>query len=129
MRAIVALLVAAGVIFAIYEFSLKRMPTTDSGTVATQAISLTGVRADLLQIGQAERGYIALNGKCVSLDELISGGSLSMSKPGRDGYAYSVDCSGNDFTVTASHPPAATDSGVRYPQLALDQTLTVHEVQ
>ncbi|MGB2589678.1 MAG: hypothetical protein WBG02_14140 [Candidatus Acidiferrum sp.] len=104
------------------------MPTTDKGTAPTQAISLTGVRTDLLQIAQAERGYVALNGQCASMDELTSSKSLNMSRPERDGYSYSVECSGGDFTVTARHPAAAADSPIRYPTLAIDQNMQVREV-
>jgi hypothetical protein len=48
MRVLALLLVFAGIAFGIYEYSLKKMPTTDPGTAPTQAISLTGVRGDLL---------------------------------------------------------------------------------
>lgn len=128
MRALVAILVACAVAFGVYEYSLKRMPVTDQGTAPTQAISLTGVRGDLLQIAQAERGYIALNGHCATLDELISSNSLSMSRPEREGYTYSTECSGGDFTVTARHAPAAEGSPIRYPMLAIDQNMQVREV-
>jgi hypothetical protein len=104
------------------------MPTTDEGTTPTQAISLTGVRADLLQIAQAERAYIAQNGHCASLDELTSSNSLNMSRPERDGYSYSIECSGGDFSVTARHAPAAAGSPIRYPTLAIDQSMQVREV-
>jgi hypothetical protein len=128
MRALAMVLVAAGLLFGVYEYYLKRLPTTDRGTAATQAISLTGVRTDLLQIVQAERGYLALNGHCASLDELISSNSLGVSRPERDGYSYSVECSGGDFTATARHAPAPAGSPIRYPILAIDQTMEVHEV-
>jgi hypothetical protein len=128
MRALVAILVATALVFCIYHFYFKKMPVTDEGTAPTQAISLTGVRADLLQIAQAERGYIAQNGRCATLAELTSSNSLSMSRPERDGYAYSVECSGGDFGVTARHAPAAAGSPIRYPALAIDQTMQVHEV-
>ena len=128
MRALAMLLLAAGFLFGVYEFYLKKMPTADQGTAATQAISLTGVRADLLQIAQAERGYIALDSHCGSLEELISSNSLSMSRPERDGYSYAVECSGSDFTVTARHAPAPAGSPIRYPNLAIDQTMLVREV-
>jgi hypothetical protein len=128
MRALAMLLAAAGLLFGAYEYYLKRMPTADQGTAATQAISLTGVRADLLQIAQAERGYIASNGQCTSLDALISSNSLSMSRPERDGYSYAVECSEGDFTVTARHAPAPAGSPIRYPNLAIDQTMQVREV-
>jgi hypothetical protein len=107
---------------------MKKMPTTDQGTAPTQAISLTGVRSDLLQIAQAEREYIATNGKCVTLDELISSHSLAMSRSERDGYTYAAECSSGDFTVTARHAPAPAGSPIRYPNLAIDQTMQVREV-
>jgi hypothetical protein len=128
MRALVSLLVVAAVAGGIYYYSLKKMPTTDTGTASTQAINLTGVRADLLQIAQAERSNLALNGKCATLDELISSNSLTMTKPEREGYTYSVECSGGDFTATARHAPAPPDSPIRYPILAIDQNMQVREV-
>ncbi len=128
MRGLAMLLLAAGLLFGVYEYYLKKMPTADPGTSPTQAISLTGVRADLLQIAQAERGYLALNSRCAPLDELISSNSLSMSRPERDGYSYAVECSGGDFTVTARHAPAPVGSSIRYPNLAIDETMQVREV-
>src|SRR5580693_5005753 len=128
MRALIAILIAAALVVGVYHLYFKKMPTTDVGTAPTQAISLTGVRADLLQIAQAERGYIAQNGRCASLDELTSSNSLSMSRPERDGYSYSVECSGGDFSVTARHAPAAAGSPIRYPTLAIDQNMQVREV-
>ncbi|HVM74528.1 MAG TPA: hypothetical protein VMT75_02725 [Candidatus Saccharimonadales bacterium] len=130
MKGIVSIIVVAAILLGVYYFYLKRLPTTDSGTAATQAISLTGVRSDLLQIGQAERSNIALNGKCASLDELVSSGALTMTRTGRDGYTYQISCSGgSDFQVIAEHPPAAAGSNIRYPKLALDATMQVQEVQ
>ena len=128
MRALVAILVAAAVVFCVYHYYFKKMPTSDEGTAPTQAISLTGVRTDLLQIAQAERAYIALNGQCTSLELLTSSNSLALSRPERDGYTYSIDCSGGDFSVTARHAPAPAGSPIRYPTLAIDQSMQVHEV-
>jgi hypothetical protein len=128
MRALVAILVAAAVVFCVYHYYFKKMPTSDEGTAPTQAISLTGVRTDLLQIAQAERAYIALNGQCASLELLTSSNSLALSRPERDGYTYSIECSGGDFSVTARHAPAPAGSPIRYPTLAIDQSMQVHEV-
>ena len=72
MRVLALLLVSSALLLGAYVFYLKKLPTTDSGTAATQAISLTGVRSDLLQIAQAERAYVASNGSCASLPDLIS---------------------------------------------------------
>jgi hypothetical protein len=129
MRALALVLVAAAILFGVYEVYLKRMPTTDAGTAATQAITLTGVRGDLLRIAQAERANMALNGKCASLDELISSGAMTMSRRERDGYTYELNCSGSDFQVVAEHPPAMEGSGIRFPKLAIDATMQIQEIQ
>lgn len=119
---------AAALLFGVYHFYLKKMSVTDEGTAPTQAISLTGVRADLLQIAQAERLYIATNGHCTSLDELLSSNSLSMGRTQRDGYSYSVECSGANFTATARHPPAPAGSSIRFPDLSIDANMQVREL-
>jgi hypothetical protein len=129
MRALAGLLVAATLAIGVYYFYMKKMPSTEEGTAPTQAISLTGVRSDLLQIAQAERGGLALNSSCVSLDELISSGALTVSRRERDGYTYTVNCAGSDFEVVAEHPAAAAGSEIRYPKLAIDATMQVREVQ
>ena len=129
MRALAMVLVAAAILYGVYEVYLKKMPTTDAGTAPTQAISLTGVRSDLLQIAQAERSNVALNGKCASLDELISSGAITMNKRERDGYTYQLNCTGSDFQVIAEHPPAPQGSGIRFPKLAIDATLQVREIR
>ena len=61
MKGFVGLLMALLTAGGIYFFYVKRMPTADTGTAPTQAISLTGVRMDLMQIAQAERAYLASN--------------------------------------------------------------------
>src|SRR5262249_25636671 len=108
MGKLVGILVFVVVVFGIYYFALKRMPTTDSGTAPTQAISLTGVRSDLLKIVQAERSNMALNGHCAEMSELISNGFVTMSRPERDGYIYEVRCNGDggEFAVTVRYVPA-----------------------
>jgi len=128
MRMLAVLLVFVGAAFGIYQYSLKKMPVSDPGTAPTQAISLTGVRGDLLQIAQAERSFTALNDHCASMDELISSNSVTMQRPERDGYTYTLQCSGGDFTAIARHPPAPEGSPIRYPTLAIDQTMQVHEI-
>ena len=130
MRALAMLLVAVGVSYAIYQYSLKKLPTSDAGTAATQAIALTGVRADLLQIAQAERANIALNSKCSSVDDLISTGALKMVRAERSGYTYEVNClAGADFEVVARHAPAPEGSSIRYPTLAIDTSMQLREIQ
>jgi hypothetical protein len=128
MRSLAGILVAAALLLGVYYFYLKKMPTTDEGTASTQAISLTGVRSDLMHIAQAERVFTATNDHCASLDELISANSVNISRPERDGYVYTLNCSGEEFTVTARHAPAPTGSPIRYPTLAIDHSMEVREV-
>jgi hypothetical protein len=127
MRYIGLLLALAAIGLGLYLY-FKQMPSTDAGTAPTQAINLTGVRMDLLQIAQAERTHIAMNSECASLDDLISSHSVSMQRPEREGYAYTINCSATDFTVTARHAPAPEGSPIRYPTLAVDQSLEVRAV-
>jgi hypothetical protein len=131
MGKLIGILVFVAVLFGIFYFTTKRMPTTDSGTAPTQAISLTGVRSDLLKIAQAERSNMALSSHCVELSELISNGSLVMNASGRDGYTYEIRCNGDggEFAVTARHAPAPEGSLIRYPILAIDQNMQVGEIQ
>jgi hypothetical protein len=128
MRLLAMLLVFSALLFGAYVFYLKKLPTTDSGTASTQAISLTGVRSDLLQIAQAERANVASNGSCASLPELISSNMLTMTRTERDGYTYSVECSSAEFNAVARHAPAPAGSPIRYPNLAVDQNMQVHEI-
>jgi hypothetical protein len=125
----VGVLVGAALLYMVYHYYLQRMPATDRGTAPTQAISLTGVRSDLLQIAQAERGYMASNGHCASLDELVSSNNLSMTRTERDGYSYAVECSGSEFNASARHLPAPTGSPIRYPNLAIDSSMNIHEIE
>ncbi len=125
MRAFASLLIAALLFGGIYYIYMRRMPTVAEGTAPTQAISLTGVQNDLLQIAQAERSYIVQNTHCTSLDELVSSQTLLMKRSERDGYTYSIECSGMEFTATARHAPAAADSPIRFPTMVIDQTMQV----
>ena len=128
MKSLVGLLVTCAVLFGIYEYHLRSLPVTDAGTSPTQAISLTGVRNDLLQIAQSERSNIALNGTCQSLDGLISSGAMAVARRERDGYTYQVNCAGSEFQVVASHPPAPEGSPIRYPNLAIDSNMQISEI-
>ena len=128
MRGLASLIIVTGIMLGIYYFYFKQMPTTDPGTAPTQAINLTGVRMDLLQIAQSERTFMSQNGRCAALDELISSDTLRMSRTEREGYTYSIDCYSSGFTATGSHPPAPEGSPIRYPNLAIDQTMQVREV-
>ena len=99
MMKLLGLVVALAVSGGIYFFYFKKMPATDAGTAPTQAISLTGVRMDLMQIANAERTFEASNGHCASLGELTSSGTMNLSRTERDGYTYEIRCEGLRVTL------------------------------
>lgn len=128
MKGLAVLLLAAAVAYGAFHFYFQTMPTTDEGTAPTEAITLTGVRADLLQIATAERAFIALNSRCAALNELASSSDLPVPRAGRDGYSYTVECAGEQFSVSARHPAAPAGSSIRYPHLSVDDNMQVNEI-
>ncbi|MGO9404669.1 MAG: hypothetical protein ACLPVW_14500 [Terriglobales bacterium] len=85
----------------IYSQQVKTLaPGAGSGNPIETA-NITGVKGDLIGIANAERGYMATEGKYASLDELISGHYLSI-KGERPPYTYDVETTSSGFRVTAT---------------------------
>ena len=85
----------------IYSLQVKTLtPGAGSGDSA-EVTTITGVKNDLIGIANAERGYMASQGKYASLDELISGDYLTI-KGERPPYIYDVETSGTSFRATAT---------------------------
>src|ERR1700683_4604558 len=130
MKAFIGFLITASISMGIYLFFLKQA-APGPGLVATQTISLTGVQTDLVAIAQAERMSWAQNGSYTDPATLASTGTMNINRTSRDGYTYSVDPSGNAFTVTAQYtaPPPETRAGVapaHFPTITIDQNMEIH---
>ena len=130
-RGLIGLLLAAAIGMAIYVHALKQA-APGPGMVATQSISLTGVKNDLVAVAQAERMYYVQNGSYADLPTLASSGTMNITRTSRDGYTYAVETSGTGFTVTARYtaPPMDLPKGVtppRFPTLSIDQTMEIHQ--
>lgn len=126
---LVGLLFAAAIAIGIYYYFLKQA-TPAPGMAVTQSIATTGVEMDLNAIAHAERDYFAQNGSYAGLDQLASSGALAPARKGRDGYTYSIETSGNGFTVSARHAEVPATSGTaapHYPALSIDQTMELHQ--
>jgi hypothetical protein len=109
------LVLAAGMY--IYSRQVKAIsPTAANNPKAT--VNLVGVRMDLSNIANAERRYMASQGKYGSLDDLISSQFISEVRH-RGPYTYSVDVSGESFVVTATRG-ADADPG-------LPQTMSINQ--
>ena len=128
MRALALFLVVIMLLFGTYQLYLHKAPTTDQGTTHTQAVTLAGVRMDLLELAKIENSAIAETNHCASMEELASFGNLAMTRTERDGYTYEIFCKVADFEITASHPPAPEGSAIRYPTLVIDSTNKIREV-
>jgi hypothetical protein len=128
---LISILATAVISVFVYMYFLKQAAPAP-GMVATQAISLTGVQNDLMAIAQAERMYFAQNGSYTDLPTLASTGTMNITRTSRDGYTYSVEPSGNNFTVIARYtaPPIEPPKGVtppHFPTISIDQTMEIHQ--
>src|SRR5512135_1654577 len=131
MKGLVSLLVTAAIGLGIYMYTLKQA-APGPGLAVTQNISVTGVKNDLVAIAQAERMYYTQNGSYADLPTLTSTGTMNIARTSRDGYTYSVEPSGNTFTVTATYtaPPVENPAGVtppHFPTISIDQTMQIHQ--
>jgi hypothetical protein len=85
----------------IYSLQVKTLtPGAGSGN-QEEAATITGVKNDLLGIANAERGYLASQGKYASLGELTSGNYLTI-KGERPPYIYDVEVTDSSFRATAT---------------------------
>ncbi|MBZ5644625.1 MAG: type IV pilin protein [Acidobacteriia bacterium] len=131
MKGLISLLIVSAIGMGIYMYTLKQA-APGPGMVATQAISLTGVQMDLNAIAQAERMYFTQNGSYADLPTLVSNGTMNIARTDRDGYTYSVETTGEGFTVTARYtaPPIEVPKGItppRFPTITIDQTMQIHQ--
>ncbi len=88
---------------ALYIYSLQVKTLTPSGGSGNpqEFATITGVKNDLIGIANAERGYLATQGKYASLDELRSGNYISI-KGERPPYIYDVETTSGSFRATAT---------------------------
>src|SRR5262249_8921556 len=122
----IALIIVVAVGSVIYMRQTQSVMTAGT-TSPTSTVDLIAVRQDLLAIAQAERSYSALNGKYVSLDELRSSGSLTLTRNNRGPYTYSADVSDSSFRIVATYG-GPEGSGMPH-SLSVDQSMEVHQEQ
>ena len=104
----------------IYSLQVKTLtPGAGSGN-SEEVATIAGVKNDLIGIANAERGYLASQGKYASLDELISGNYVRM-KSERPPYIYDVE-----ITSSSSFRASATRTTKGAPaQLWITETMRV----
>jgi hypothetical protein len=106
----------------IYSLQVKAIDSTSgSSAMATDAPLIAGVKNDLIAIGSAERGHLASQGRYASLDELISGNYITISRA-RPPYVYDVEVSAGNFRATASRTTKGSPSQLSITDDMLVQT-------
>jgi hypothetical protein len=121
-----ALLIGMGVGIYLYAKQTQTSSAAVGANNPKAAINITGVRTDLMNIAQAERGYFASEGKYASLDELISSHSLTVSRQ-RPPYSYEIETTGSGFRVIATR--SGDDASGTPAQLSVDQDMQFQQSQ
>ena len=85
----------------IYSVQIKAIDPSSGAANPEEAAIISGVRTDLISIGNAERGYMASEGRYASLGELIAGNYITI-KDGRPPYVYDVEVSDSSFRASAT---------------------------
>ena len=119
-RAFGFILVVTVVAMGGYLYTKQAKSVTSVGSNPQTTVEVTGVRNDLLAIANAERRYFASNGKYVSLDELRTGGDISV--PARPNYTYSAQTTESTFKIIAvySGPDAKAPK-----RITVDETMAI----
>jgi hypothetical protein len=85
----------------IYSLQTRALGPGVGSSDPVEVALMTGVKNDLIGIANAERGYLASQGKYGTLDELISGNYITM-KGERPPYIYDVETTSGSFRATAT---------------------------
>ena len=119
-RAFGFILVVTVVAMGGYLYTKQAKSVTSVGSNPQTTVEVTGVRNDLLAVANAERRYFASNGKYVSLDELRTGGDISV--PARLNYSYSAQTTESTFKIIAvySGPDAKAPK-----RITVDETMAI----
>lgn len=117
------IVLALGTAFYLYNAQLSRSGGS-TGASPQEQIDVTGIRMALLEIGQAQRTYVAAHGTYGTLEQLRAEGAPALGTD-RRGYAFQMELNGSQgFTATA----APTDpSKPGWPTLSIDASMQIAE--
>jgi hypothetical protein len=93
----------------IYSLQVKTLQPSAGGPTGNEAALITGIKMDLIGIANAERGYMAAQGKYASMDELTSGGYLTIGHD-RPPYTYGLTVTSTGFSATATRTTKGSPS-------------------
>ena len=108
---------------ALYVYNTQLTHAGGGTTPPQEQIDVTGIRMALLEIGQAERTYVAAHGTYGTLEQLRAEGAPALGTD-RRGYAFQLELSGSGFTATAT-PTDPAKKG--WPTLSIDASMQIAE--
>lgn len=122
MRAIglISVILALGIGYFVYNAQLAQ-PGAATAT-PQQQIDVTGIRASLLEIGQAQRLYVNAHGAYGTLDQLRADGPAELGID-RRGYAFDVEPNGAQGFKATARPSEADKAS--WPTLTIDETMQI----
>jgi len=114
-----AMVIAMAVGVYLYAKQSQGISESTPGATLQSIPNITGVKNDLIAIANAERAYMAQQGRYAPLEELVAAQYSSIPR-GRQPYSYSVEVSEGGFRVMA------TRSGPGGPsELSIDETMQI----
>jgi len=114
----VVIVLAIGMYF--YSTQVQSSSAPAGANTPNAAITITGVKTDLVSIASAERRYFAGEGKYASLDELISTNYITVARQ-RPPYTYTVQIGSGGFRVVATR--SGDDTSGTPVQLSVDENM------
>ena len=115
-----SLVIVMGIGMYIYSKQATSSSAAAGANNPKAAVNITGVRSDLMSIAQAERRYMASEGKYASFDELVTANYITASRQ-RPPYSYEVETSSSGFHVVATRSGA--DIGGTPARLSVDENM------
>jgi hypothetical protein len=116
----IGILIVLAIGYLIYS---ARIQSGTDDTPLPRQTNLVAVKRDLLSFGQAERLYLATNGRYATLEQLRNSHIVN-NLPGNTswGYEFSVEVNGaEDFCITAR----PMDSTLDLPTFSIDNTMQI----
>ena len=120
---LLGLVIALAIGAYLYTRSAKDAATAAGGAGSPKmAIDDTGVRADLIAFGNAEKQEYALEGKYLSFEDLRAKGT-AIPADHRGPFTYTADISDTGFKITATYSGEPIQGAPK--ALSIDQTMQV----
>jgi hypothetical protein len=118
---LIGVVLALGAAYFVYTAQLSQ-PALGGAASPREQIDVVGIKAALLEIGQAERIYVNAHGAYGTLEELRADGAPDLGTD-RRGYVFRIEPRGaQGFQATAApSDPGKSD----WPTLTIDETMQV----